>query len=56
MRKLSNYSSDDFETIFDKFFENVLPVAPKKFPRMSEEIKKKIPEQSPWTFRGTLNK
>ena len=55
MKKLSNYSTDDVETIFDNFFENVLPVAPKKIPKMSEEIKKKIPEQSPWTFRGTLD-
>ena len=57
MKKLSNYSSDDVETIFDNFFENVLPVAPKNFPKMSEEIKqKKFPEQSPWTFHGTLDK
>ena len=57
MKKLSNYSSDDVETIFDNFSENVLPVAPKNFPKMSEKIKqKKFPEQSPWPFRGTLDK
>ena len=30
------------------FFENVLPIAPKKSPKMSEETKqKKFPEESP---------
>ena len=41
VKKLSNYSSDDVETIFDNFFENVLRVAPKNFPKISEEIKQK---------------
>ena len=41
LEKLSNYSSDDVETFFDNFFENVLPVAPKNFPKKSEEIKQK---------------
>ena len=40
-KKMSNYSSDDVEKVFDNFFEIVLPVAPKNFPKMSEEIKRK---------------